>query len=423
MKRITALFLLIIMAVLSLSSCKDTDVTPNNTVDSVIPTLSTEVTDTISTETPLPDAKNKIFVASNSTYIYNNMYFYTKAWINDINSPYVTGIKYQYLDDITDTGHNIFDASIGQTDIFTQYNIQSIKSLAVDREATNQNNGVPVLIICCKIKGNENHSFLSYNMANNKLTVILDNTEISSSMSRFYIYGDLIYYLVYAKNENGSNATKVRSIKKDGTDLREYDISFDIANPSFTFYNDKIYYTKDVTIDQHLYVADINFENSRVFTEIKNIANPPKIKNGYIYYLDNTRNVVIDGISSTVYDLYRRSLDDYENSSPEILIPGIRNYYLAGSKVIYYTKDDVVKIEGMNFDYVEPHILRCYDTQTDTHTKLIVENKEKESMVNIFRVSDDFLIYEKGPYQPDAPRVFFSVDLNTGEVYSFPSKL
>lgn len=421
MKRFIAFILLILTVGLSFVSCTTSQPYPQDTSTTTAPTpsepektpLFTETTgitpsyphQPVDTVPPAPDTK--YFAMSNANYIYDDVFIYTE---HDEN--WNKYLKYQRIEDMVEGGHSIYSTTVAPEDdiILNSFSIAYI----VDKEATEKNGGSPVLIIALERIGTKSDSssfrIISFNTATNEMTTIVDEKQADVSMGPLFMYDDTIYYMISTINIENPNKEygKICSVKKDGSEHKEFPTKYSTFPSILSIYKDKIYYIPDIEKNPYVYASDLNFENAE---KLMKVERTPAINDGYIYYSDNKRNVVIEGVTTEITNVYRRRIDNIKSSTKELLVENVFNFRVSGSYIVYNYKEDLVKIDGLFSPYLSPYTLRSYDINTGESSTLITTAPKPESIINIMSsTKSGYIFFSSGDKE-------FLINIQTKKLY------
>ena len=329
-------------------------------------------------------------------------------------------IKYQMLDDPQPGGLPIYGDTLSGTDDNPFWDMTAkTPYIFVDEQATQENNGVPVLLIIYQYfhitTKKDGWKLGSFDMATNRLTVIKDDFE--SNVLDPGIYGNWLFY----STREPEQGTILHRMRTDGSDLCS------MKNPEKKYfrmqgvYQNKIYY-QDYAKGT-LYCADWNFENETYLFE--GISGPTHVfvANGYAYYLAHAQKQQINEQHSTSsYDLCRRSVTD--PSKEETVLSNVINGQAHGS-AFYYNPLDSYK--SFTFDGTDAHNygagdLYLYDTVTG-ESRLVYSTGEEPIMIYMRARSEQYVMLRESYIKASGRSGYgnrICVNLQTGESVVIP---
>ena len=301
---------------------------------------------------------------------------FQRAWEYCIYNDYLFAkvgntIKYQKLNNIQDSGFSLSDKSTdnssGNLGIFGHF-----MKFLVDVDATNNNNGSPVLIIThseslfdiITKKSKLVSTILLFNTATQKLETIQSN--IPESIWDMVLYKDYIFYVT----QEADNGLVIHRINKDGTGYQRMESDAPHRYRIATVHEDKLYFYADDF--KEIYRCDLNFKNTERLFEITGSEMIPFAHGEYIYYCKVNRNITIRDVTYRSPDLYRRKISDWENSE-ELLFKNAYASRTYGDIMIYYLYDDMT---GDHKNTYEFNVLNAYDLANSKNLGCIYINDD-----------------------------------------------
>lgn len=226
--------------------------------------------------------------------VYNDTIYYN---CYSLSASIPTKIKYQNLNNIRPSGAELGADPLSSESLGGLFaGVDEWPFFLVDEEATAENGGIPVFIICCNYSGV--YKIFSYNSKNNKVNTI--HTELEN-MEWLALYGDYIFYETY----EGDKGKIIHRVGKDGTGHAEMENKDALSYSIHFIYEDKIYYSQG---SRKIYSMNLDFSESVYICDA--LVNPsPFISDGYIYYFAVRPTPVGDGTNNS-WELCRRSLAD-----------------------------------------------------------------------------------------------------------------
>ena len=251
--------------------------------------------------------------------VYNDTIYYN---CYSLSASIPTKIKYQNLNNIRPSGAELGADPLSSESLGGLFaGVDEWPFFLVDEEATAENGGIPVFIICCNYSGV--YKIFSYNSKDNKVNTI--HTELEN-MHWLALYGDYIFYVT---NE-GDKGWIIHRVKKDGTGYAEMENKDALSHSIHFIYEDKIYYSQG---SKKIYSMNLDFSGSEYICDA--LVNPsPFIADGYIYYFAVRPTPVGDG-TNNAWELCRRNLTDLSKEETVIKDIGVGMHR---NGIFYYFK-------------------------------------------------------------------------------------
>ncbi len=349
------------------------------------------------------------FTASSSFLIYKNLY-YTMEKTDEIESDTKKyTLKYHNLDAPQESGIPVYsDVLSGSDDPFLSNNPTC--QMVLDKKATAENGGMPVLIVAQKIGNDADNVYtriFSFNTANNKMTLIAD--EIANYYDIFWLCGDDIYFYCYLGTfeDDGQGGFAPFKVSKKGGGATQLEFpSKDFQYKLIGIYENELYLT-NASISE-IYKSDMDFKNAAL---ISNSVFSPFISGGYLYY--QVHNITEkDGGEVTYYDIFRKPLNDFSNAKEEKVIEGAAEIIIQDEKIYYSKADEAQMIKYMPYsDKLSPiyQIKYCLDTQSGETTTVYDYSNNPKERIRSFLINDDYYIYEHSIQSEDSALLGFKV--------------
>jgi len=363
MKKIVALLLALLSVLMCFASC-----TPNPS-PTTTPTIS---------PTPTEETEPQCFVGK-SDYVYKSFIYYQSINLNDLTS---STIKYQNLKKAQSEGLNLYNDALGQGD-------DPFKSIAsayiiVDENSTKENGGLPIVILAANYSavtdGDESKKTQSrivlYNQASLQIKVLYEN-DSGEQIQGACLYGDTVYFKKWTVNENGKSEYIYCSVKTDGKDLKTYPLSISTQTEYMGIYSGTVY-LKDLQ-SRRILTTDRNFEKSKKLMsyKISSTGFTPIIDGGYIYYAENEHDVTLGDTSFKAVDIYKKSLDDFENAEAEPVIQNVTLASVCNGNIVYCDASDAVIAEYQETAYASNPLIKQYDVKSG-NTKVVFDRRGDE---------------------------------------------
>ncbi len=420
--RIIGLILTICTLFICLTACKNSQ---NNT-ETPPETSATETT--LTTEEPQ-------FAQASSAFLYENLYFYQGSYY------YGGTLKYQNIDDMKDRGIPVFNDTSTE-DPFS--NKLGDVYMVVDKQATKENGGAPVLLIAHHLIDDpvtedwtKNYKLISLNTQTKEITTLAEDLG-TTRFHNFWLYGDTIYFSLWDRPAGASpedpETYTMHTISRSGGEIKKLNVTFENAEyPRILgIYNDKIYYTTWVnpnldldeadpdviknTIESHkLWVSDLNFENREFLMTLDQRNLDVYIDNGYLYYADNYEVVSIDKHDNYYADIYRKPLEGFKTAKPELLLEKVNNAAGNGDKIAYSLKGDTQMYQYYTFWLPKYLTVRLYDINSKESEILLNSTNDSEAQdFSVSSINENYLNF----YTADNKNKFYN--MKTGEITVFP---
>lgn len=385
---------------------------PSTNITTTFPKTTTDIIETFTPDN-LIDPKISV---SNHQCVYNGMYFYTPE--------YGGALSYQYIESMSEQGNEVISNWTGEGKNPFEKLYLGQYEMMIDETATEANGGVPVIIVAYKPPYDieldnkiRHYRLVSYNMATKELTVITENMG-DGDCAFFYLIDDTFYYFMDdSLDSDDPFPIKIHTIKKDGEQHRE------LPRPFSTVYhkmimdvqNNKIYF-KSLNKQNKLeiLVTDLSFKSVKKLTEINHFI--AYIDDGYLYYPDNINPITVEGIQSTICNIYRKPLDDFDNAKAELVLENVHNMVKNGSSIIYSTKDDLVSKESVFTPYLAYNAIRIYNIDTKESSIVVDNSKIENPGYESFNHYGDYIRFT------DVNGECF-VNLKTKEVFTIPENI
>ena len=355
MKKLISLTLVLMSMMLCLVSCTPTNTSNNSDSDGLFEEFSGSV-------------------------VYNNIFYYSGKADPESDDMTLT-IKYHNLDNMNKYGIPLYGDVLGTED--DPFKKTSSRLMIIDKKATEENNGLPVLLI---IQGYSYDSvandlmfqIISFNTATNRATVIADKiTDVVYGTA--YLKDDDIYFTRFigkkpgenGYDENAENGLFLYKISKHGGEMQRYDIDRTVECYPLAQYDGYIYFQKGLT-QYSLYRCDKNFENVELVMENPNQL---RIYNEYVFWSVKNETKNIEGNTYTSYNYYKRPIDNIlDNSKDELVLENV-------DSLIRYYNDEVFYCEENDIDYKKltpyddtsvAYFQKCYSLNIVTGEKSVL---------------------------------------------------
>lgn len=272
---------------------------------------------------------------------FGNYYFYSARKTKDTGRKTV---KYAFFPQLEDRGIPIYNDFFGENE--DPFEGLDRCLILADRDATEKNGGLPVLIIAYQIpenaigETNYDYRLVSFNTGNNSLTVIDEN--IGSAIFEIALYGDTIYYSRFEGDVEGIGSMQsadadfgVYAISKNGGKTKKLQFP---DNSFFSFrcaYNGKIYL--ESTVLEKAFRCEPDLTDPEPLPAYSSDCQPWKYSGGWLYYKTNFRKTEIDGVEAEYFDLCRKPLDKIENARGELVLENVQKLYDLNDNEVYYT--------------------------------------------------------------------------------------
>jgi len=334
------------------------------------------------------------FAASSTYLVYKNLY-YTMEKTDEMESDTKKHtLKYHNLDAPQQSGIPVYsDVLSGSDDPFLSDNPTC--QMVLDKKATAENGGMPVLIVAQKIGNDADNVYariFSFNTANNKMTLIADN--ITNYYDIFWLCGDDIYFYCYLGTfeDDGQGGFAPFKVSKKGGDVTQLEFpSKDFQYKLIGTHENELYFTN--TSIGEIYKSDLNFKNATLMADS---IFKPFISGGYLYY--QVHGVTEkDGGEVTYFDFFRKPLNNFSNVKEEKVIEGAAEIIIENGKIYYSKVGDAQMIKYMPYsEKLSPiyQIKYCLETKSgETSTLYDYSNNPKER-IRSFLINDYYYIYE-----------------------------
>lgn len=432
-KKISTLMLTAIALLICFSSCvQKSDPTPlisptptPSAISSTIPKTTLEITQTASPTTT--DNKTKEypneFHLTGSPFIYNNFVYYLSA--NYDNHTFI--LKYQDLNDIQEYGTPVYNNPEDDENLFGGLQCQML----VDEEATDENNGIPVLIIGVSgvdYTGTTNYytQIYRFNQKTNELKQIF-NEQKKLRLDGMCLYGDTLYFKGFYRNSQNTEDTYhvYYSVNKNGGKATKHSFTGYVSE-YLGIYKDTMYFYDSISGD--IIVTDLNYENERTLTNIATQSisvMKPLICGEYIYYTANLTQTEREGCKIISGDICRRSL---VNLMEELVVKGVSKAYVSGDNIIYGLESEAT-VETVTFKFYDKETTYSFKQDpilylkkiTTGHSKVFLDisnNEEDRKYLGLFGIQGDYALF--GFDTDDSSNIIYRLyDLENGKLSSF----
>ncbi len=372
---------------------------------SLFPCVSScgEETTTVNNGYTFSDEELSECVTGLTTCLYGEYFFYAADG----------KMKYNLISDLQEVGMNIYSDTLaeGTDDPFGHV---YFPIMLIDRAATNENGGSPVLIIAYEnLRSDEGTAIVSYDLYKSEITVIKDG--ILSGVQYLCLYGDYIYYMT-ADYDEGNN---IHRVKKDGSDYSTLDNPENNIYRLITAYEDRVYYYDSAG---QIYSSTLDFQDSQHLVDDAG-AYEPFVRDGYIYYYQFAGYVTLEATEENEerqifsYDLYRCSTEDTSDS--EVILEGITIAiaYCGDDEIYYYLANPYWHEDG-SYDTGED-TLYAYSISTG-ETVTVYEGYDTSLSSRELKVSTDKYIIFEDYYRNGRGNVYVAHNISTGEETEIP---
>ena len=338
--------------------------------------------------------------ASSGFYAFENYYFYFAKKTKNASKK---TLKYAFFPNLEDEGIPVYSDAFGEGE--DPFESAERCMILVDRDATEKNNGLPVLIIAYQIPktidGVKNYDYrlVSFDMGSNTLTVIEEN--IGAAVWEIALYGDTVYYTKFegdienvGESQSADASFGVYAISKKGgtTEKLQFpDKSF------FSFkcaYKGKIY-LESTTLEKAFCCAP-DLSDPQPLPAFTSTSQPWKYSGGWLYYKTNTHNTEVDGVESEYFDLYRKPLDDMENADGELVLEKVQRLYGIDGNEIYYTglSDVTVVSDFRGRPEIANNLVKWKDLASKKQG-VVFDDRDNHTVHNCWLVTKDYYMISK----------------------------
>lgn len=364
--------------------------------------------------------RNKLYLSGGSCY-YNDMYFNTGMRIPRDRNSYTLEYVLFDSDDLvklpvySDAFDENSDPFLGQS---------NSSQILVDEEATRNNNGIPVLIVASTVRNEDGawqDTFVSFNMATNRLTLIRSLSE--RIYGKFALLGDTIYYSVflgdpdsldmtgeyayYRMSKNGGNPERLPFPE---TERLPYTIKY--------VYNGKLY----LVCEQigKAYRCNPDFTQMEIVWESFPKSSPVAFHNGYAYYETNFRTVSTDnGVNVECFDYFKTPVENMSEEHSEMVLEDVLWVLHASdhSSEVYYNSLDDLQISTISL--VPTHsILKSLNLETGKEVVVFDYSAQSEPFYTTMYCNDKYCAIMIINH-PDYPLGAYLLNRETGELKLF----
>lgn len=340
--------------------------------------------------------------------IYNNtVYYYDSDTLS---------IKYQNINDVTDTGQPLINDPLLESDLNPFINMSIGVYMLIDYEGTAQNNDFPILIVAYKDFSdlqNPHYSILSFNTKNNEITIIKD--DIYDNVQTLHMHNNVIYYTLNRGNE-GYDMCRV---DKTGKNFSQKSNPDKLLYRIHTIYNDKIYYSLD-GLDK-IYSCNLDFSEDLFLVDAV-LKSDFFIHNDYFYYYSNLVQSSLDKFPVYSADLMRFPLSDPSNS--ELILENLSVGLNCDSKFYYFKSTP--RIIANDFYDDGTNVLYVLDLDSG-ESSTFYDLGDNNSITYYEILSDSWIYFNSSDYSPritdpSAKKIteYFVINTETMEKITLP---
>ena len=282
----------------------------------------------------------------------------------------------------------------------------------IDEDATEKNNGFPVLIAALPFErpedvdtGTFHYRLVSYNMGTGEMKILCE--DVGEEVKTIGLYRDSIYYIGVSETIEdfvtgaGDIENALFVLPKDGGTPKKLPLSIDDTEFSLECtWKGKIYLR--TAGKRLLYRYDPETGDAELVSKITNNINqlyllePIYYINGYVYYKGNEHVITKEGYSDMrAYDLYRQPLDNLQElneKNGELILQNIDGRILQGdTKLFYYNVSDGNPIGTWQTDY---SIMYCYDVFTKKIELVYDHSKMQGIDWTVWHANDTYVVMD-----------------------------